>query len=112
VESRAVVFDTLSYVTPDAEPNSPRISLGAETETGRGWRYALDILWPDGTSTTHEATLSWSDHDHLCGGTQAPSRVMEAVVRLATGVREALPPRFDASTVRRWCPAMDSELVL
>jgi len=33
-------------------------------------------------------------------------------VRLATGVREALPPRFDASTVRRWCPAMDSELVL
>ncbi len=94
-------------------PNSPEVSIGAETESGFGWRYDVTLAWADGSTSEHVATLSWADHDHLCGGSAAPSRVMEAVIRYALerGRRE-LPGRFDASTVRRWCPAMDSELVI
>jgi len=91
----------------------PEIRLGQETETGRGWHYSLDIAWPDGSASSHQSTLSWADHDHLCGGTQAPSRVMEAVIRFALdNLKASLPGKFDTSTVRRWCPALDSELVL
>lgn len=94
-------------------PNSPEVRIGPETETGRGWHYEIQITWTDGATTGHEATLSWADHDHLCGGTAAPSRVMEAVIRHALDHgRGDFPAKFDAATVRRWCPSLDAEFVI
>lgn len=88
-------------------PASPRrvasVEVGAETETGSGWRYAVTLEWLEGGTTDHELTLGWHDHDHWSGGAAAPSKVAAAVARVAGDAlgREKLPRRFDASTVRR-----------
>ncbi|MFZ4576009.1 MAG: hypothetical protein ACOYN0_16590 [Phycisphaerales bacterium] len=85
------------------------VVIGAEREIDRGWAYDVSIRWPDGNASDHEVTLSWADHNHWCGGASPPSRVAEAVVRLATS-RGSLPVEFDCATVRRWCPGLDAQL--
>lgn len=88
--------------------SSVSVLLGAESETPRGWRYAVTIRRSD-IETEHDVTLAWVDHDHWCGGAVSPGRVVEAVIRFAAA-RRALPAQFDCSTVRRWYPELDAEL--
>lgn len=85
------------------------VDVGAETETARGWSYAVRVVWMDDAESDHTVTLSWHDHDHWSGGAAAPSRVVGVLIRLAGDAigREKLPARFDASTVRRWIPDLD-----
>ena len=94
------------------------VVLGAEVETSRGWRYEVCLQRPGLGQTDHVVTLSWVDHEHWGGGTVAPSRVIEAVLRYAIehdqdkvpGADELWPTNFDAARVRRWFPRMDEEL--
>lgn len=87
------------------------IEVKRERETPRGWSY--DVLLTRGESSSeHEVTLSWADHDYWSGGAVAPSRVVEAVLAwLAEEHPEfAWAVRFDAATVRRRFPEIDESL--
>jgi len=86
------------------------VQVGAETETDRGWSYDVRIRVA-GAVTRHVVTLAWVDHDYWCGGTRPPSEVVERLLRFVVGsVEAALPERFDAATVRRWIPDIDTEM--
>lgn len=94
--------------SPDRSVAAPvAAEVGAEAETATGWLYeTCELLWPGGERTVHRVTLSYADHDHLCGGSQPPSRVAEAVLVAVAGVlgRERTPEKLDASTARRVVP--------
>lgn len=95
--------------TPTSFP--PRVEVQTETESPRGWTYHVLVHRAGPSVSTHTVTLAWCDHDHWSGGRSAPSRVVQAVVEYAiTHAEQDLPPKFDASTVRRWNPKLDSEL--
>lgn len=89
-----------------------RVTLGSETETGSGWVYDATIAWPEGVEGEYRVTLSWADHDHISGGSNAPSQVVEAL--LAVLVREldadGLPERIDLSTMRRVVGDLDERV--
>ncbi len=89
-----------------------RITLGSETETDAGWVYGARIAWPEGVETEHTATLSWSDHDHISGGSVPPSQVAEAM--LAVLVRELdseqIPEKLDLSIMRRVVGDLDERV--
>jgi hypothetical protein len=91
------------------------IEVGIETATSRGWRYEV-TLTTRGSSTSHDITLSWHDHDYWCGGSLAPSRLLERLLGLLTrhmgkgSVPATLPARFDCATARRWLPTLDDDL--
>ncbi|MFG0327011.1 MAG: hypothetical protein ACF8SC_07075 [Phycisphaerales bacterium JB037] len=89
------------------------IEVGAETETPRGWTYAVRIERGDDRSD-HEVHLSWADHDHWCGGARPPSKLVEYLLRwlLEREPDRVLPARFDAATIRRWRPEVDDEIAL
>lgn len=82
----------------------------SEAAEPRGWLYDVVIEWEHGGETRHTATLSWADHDQLCGGANAPSDAARAVaVVAARGLgRLGLPHRFDAATMRRRIPGFDA----
>lgn len=88
-----------------------QISVLTEEETPRGWLFAV-LVERAGSRVSHTLRLDWSDHDYWTGGRVAPSSLAEEVVRilveeLAPG---ALPAVFDASSGRRWAPALDGRL--
>jgi hypothetical protein len=90
------------------------IEVHSEQETPHGWSYGVRIERPGGRETAHEVTLAWVDHEHWSGGTMAPSRVVEALIRylLEREDERRIPAKFDASTVRRWYPRVDEDLVI
>lgn len=104
---------------PDDLPLSPRTSLrsqriravvDSETETAQGWTFTITLRNADHESA-HAVTMSFRDHDYWCSGSIAPSRVVAAVVEyVAQHWQGTLPPKFDASTARRWTPHVDREL--
>ncbi|UYV11886.1 MAG: hypothetical protein NCW75_11325 [Phycisphaera sp.] len=91
------------------------IEVGIETATSRGWLYEVTVT-SRGTSTNHDISLSWHDHDYWCGGALAPSRLVERLLALLTrqlgkgAMPESLPQHFDCSTARRWLPDLDDLL--
>jgi hypothetical protein len=90
-----------------------RAHVETEESLSRGWSYRVVLSRDNGISTTHTVTLHWADHDHWSGGRLAPSRVVEIVLLHLlshAAAADALPERFDAAKVRRWCPGIDSEL--
>lgn len=80
--------------------------MGEELETAKGWRYEVNVFWEGGRLTRHTADLSWADHDHWCGGSKQPSRVIEVVIQVAgialgpTTDGGGLPEKFNASSLR------------
>lgn len=94
-----------------------------ERETARGWSYRV-VVERETVSTEHEVTLSWVDHNHWCGGTQAPSVTAERVLEslfdaigrgaICDGMRQLfggrLPTHFDLSLARRIVPSLDAEV--
>jgi len=91
------------------------IEVGVETATSRGWLYEVTVT-AQGTSTSHDITLSWHDHDYWCGGALAPSLLVERLLALLTkhlgkgSMPTFLPARFDCATARRWLPDVDDLL--
>ena len=61
---------------PSAQRRVAAIDVGEESETGRGWSYAVRVVWHDDAETEHAVSLSWVDHDHWSGGVRAPSRTV------------------------------------
>jgi hypothetical protein len=96
----------------DAADARSVVTIGPETETDSGWRYAVSIDRPDGRRTSHGVSLSWVDHDHLAGGAAPPSAVTRAVVEALAEVigDRPLPERFDVSTVRRMVPDLPERM--
>lgn len=92
------------------------IEVGTETASPRGWVYEVTLTNARGVTTQHAVTLCWHDHDYWCGGSIAPSRLVERLLAVLTqhlGKGHApatLPPRFDCTTARRWLPEMDDWL--
>ena len=88
------------------------IEVVQETEVPGGWLHTVRISRPESTTTTHDVRLAWVDHEYWCGGALPPSRVTAAVVDCLVGYEPIieLPPRFDASTARRWVPGIDDQL--
>ena len=89
------------------------IAVGEETETPRGWSYAVRID-RGGRPSVHRVDLSWNDHDHWCGGARPPSKLVEFLLRwlIERDPNRELPEHFDAATIRRWHPEVDSEVAL
>jgi len=88
------------------------IDVKTELEESRGWSYLVEVRRADGTVSSHMVTLAWVDHDLWTGGSVAPSRTIEAVLKyVMTHVPEqGWPPKFDAARARRWIPQIDREL--
>ena len=86
------------------------INTHSETLLNHGWQWQA-LVTHNGQSSTHTFTLSWQDHDHWCGGTVPPSRMVERVVEYClTRREEPLPLKFDAARARRWFPEIDREI--
>ena len=90
----------------------PEINIESERDERRGWGYSVTVSRDGGVRSEHSVTLAWVDHDYWCGGRCPPSRVVEALfqVLVAHEQDQPIPPRFDASTARRWMPLLDSEM--
>lgn len=88
---------------------TPRVEIGTERETDHGWTYEVSIRREGEQETLHEVSLSWRDHDYWCGGTKAPSRVVQAALEYAVANDAAPPARFDLARLRRMLPRFDSE---
>ena len=88
-----------------------RVEIRTETETDRGWLFAVEITLDDAGERVHhhELTLSWPDYEYWSHGMRSPSAVAEAVCRGLLELRPGLawPEKFDASTARRWAQDLD-----
>ncbi len=89
-----------------------RVTLGRETETPSGWTYDATIAWPEGVEGDYRVTLSWADHDHISGGVNAPSQVVEALLAVLVRLLDAeeMPARLDLSTMRRVVGDLDERV--
>jgi len=108
------------------------VQVQSETETPTGWVFTVlvhaaapparavaptaappppDPASPDAQSpgaTRHEVSLSWVDYEHWSRGRVAPEHVVRAVIEALIDAQWLpLPPRFDASTARRWVAHLD-----
>ncbi len=111
--------DTLGSMVPGQDnpvaATRSAVEIGREHEEPRGWRFEISLARP-GTSiadpSRHEMTLSWVDYEFWCHGQSSPSRVAQIVVDalLAAKPELTLPPRFDASTCRRWVRDLDERI--
>ena len=96
----------------------PSVTVREETETDRGWSFAVEIApaattgggdtsescsEPDGPVRTVTVALSWVDYDHLSGGSASPALVVRAIVEeaLERGVLSEFGERFDAARADR-----------
>lgn len=79
------------------------IHIDGEHDTATGWLYTLTINWDDGSSSDHELTMAWVDHEHLVGGAISPSVIAKAAARLAAGHfgQDDMPERCDVANLRR-----------
>jgi len=86
------------------------ITIDGEHETANGWLYTLTLTHKDNSTSHHEITLSWVDHEHLVAGTIAPSHVAKAaaIIALRHFSPDSLPERFDFSALRRRIPDLDN----
>jgi hypothetical protein len=93
-------------------PIPPTIVIEGEHEMPNGWLYTLSVAWPDGSTSEHELTLAWVDHEHLVGGAISPSIIGERAARLAAvhfGAG-AMPARCDVSSLRRVIGGFDEAI--
>lgn len=91
------------------------VIVETEEESGQGWKFSIVIRPEAETETTRriEMTLSWADYNHWSTGTRSPSVIAAEVVRFFLTQLETvddLPPRFDASIIRRRFDGVDDAL--
>lgn len=84
-------------------PSPIQALIESETETDRGWVFAVEIAWKGAGMTEHEVALAWVDHDALSGGVEPPSELARraALIGARSIGRHDLPERFDIATLRR-----------
>lgn len=72
----------------------------------------MTVIWEDGSSSDHELTMAWVDHEHLVNGAISPSVIAKAAAKLAADHfgREEMPARCDVSNLRRRISGFDSVL--
>lgn len=92
--------------------SQPQVTIDGEHDTDRGWLYTMTVRWVDGSTSDHELTLAWVDHEHLVGGGVSPSILAESVGRLAADHfgKEEMPDRCDVSSLRRGIPGFDESI--
>ena len=85
----------------------------AEREGPRGWIFEVQQIRDDGALAKVELTLSWQDYDLFCpDGAVPPEGVARAVAEVARELWPAgIPPRLDASTLRRKSPDADVRVI-
>ena len=91
------------------------VEVGREHEEPRGWRFELSLIRGNaagGEPSRHDITLSWVDYEFWSHGQSSPSRVVQVVMDALLGAKPelTLPPRFDASTCRRWVRDLDERI--
>ncbi len=94
-----------------SELNSPQatIQIDGEHETQTGWLYTMTITWAEGSTSDHELTLAWVDHEHLVGGAISPSVIAKLAARLAVEhyKQSGMPARCDVANLRRRISGFD-----
>lgn len=93
--------------------NRPAVEIGREHEAAQGWRFELSLSRAAAAEPTrHDMTLSWVDYEFWCHGQMSPSRVAQIVIEALLSAKPelTLPPRFDASTCRRWVRDLDERI--
>ena len=90
--------------------SQPQVTIDGEHDTDRGWLYTMTVRWVDGSTSDHELTLAWVDHEHLVGGAVSPSVLAKSAAVLACGYmgHEKMPSRCDVSSLRRLIPDFDA----
>jgi len=98
-------------LSPMPSPH-PTITIDGEHETPNGWLYTFTVGWGDGSSSDHELTLAWVDHEHLVGGAVSPSVIGERAAQLASAHfgRDEMPARCDVSSLRRVIAGFDAAI--
>lgn len=93
----------------DRRPAEATIQIDGEHETQTGWLYTMTITWDDGSSSDHELTMAWVDHEHLVGGAVSPSLVAKVGARLAAEFfgQAQMPARCDIANLRRRIEGFD-----
>lgn len=86
-----------------------QVSVRDETEEAGGWRFRV-LVGAD--ERPCDVRLSWVDYEHWSRGNHAPARVVEALVRylIDRDGEQSVRSRFDAASVRRTHPGVDTEL--
>tara|TARA_R110002073_G_scaffold118918_5_gene259276 strand:+ start:214506 stop:214808 length:303 start_codon:yes stop_codon:yes gene_type:complete len=89
-----------------------QVTIDGEHDTDHGWLYTMTIQWMDGTTSDHELTLAWVDHEHLVGGMISPSVLAKSAALLACGYlgQGEMPARCDVSSLRRMIPDFDASV--
>jgi len=89
------------------------IEILTETEGERGWRFDAQVVHADGSLHRLRVDLAWADYDWWCpDGSVPPAAVVETVLQwmLAHPGDRPVPPRLDASMVRRMHPDADRDI--
>jgi len=103
----------------------PEITVHEESQTDRGWSFrltwagahagrAIGVGHADEDRQSAERTvtlnLGWHDYEHWSHGMAAPMDVARSVLEAALEERPelALPPKIDASTLRRMVEGFDA----
>lgn len=93
--------------------NDENIRVLTESDARQGWLFVVaipaDTREKAGGEQQIELTLSWQDYEYWSHGMKSPSLIAEVVVRalMQACPDRLLPPRFDASTARRWVRDFD-----
>lgn len=84
------------------------VHIEGEHETPNGWLYTFQIEWADASTTDHELTLAWVDHEHLVGGGVSPSVIAKSAAKIAAAYfgSDRMPARCDVSTLAPSDPAI------
>ncbi len=89
------------------------IEILSEREGESGWTFQVQQILPDGSLQSTRLTMSWQEYDLYCpDGAVPPEGVARAVAEVASEMwPRGLPPRLDASTLRRHAPGADEKIV-
>lgn len=86
-----------------------RIDVKTETDSPRGWTFAVAVYDDAQPPTEYQVVLSWVDYDHWSHGRVPPERVAAAAVRFVLDQEDGhgLGHRFDCARLRRLWPEID-----
>ena len=90
-----------------------QVEITSESQMPNGWAFEAQVLDDVGVLRRHCVTLSWADYNLWSrSGSDVPAKVAEAALSflLSRLKPDEVPPRFDASMLRRRFPGVDAEI--